>query len=268
VQPAINLKNLIKHSRICYCSEFNSRWLAQKPAIETERKEQAMTRTIKLLVLTLAISALGTAAAQAEPALFTAAVGANETAKGVGEQIGVSTFTLSNGLTMTCATAKGTGQALSKGPSFEKITIEAFGETCHVVIAGLTKPITITPNGCGGVFTAKTEAGKFTADQEFECPEGKGIEVHVYNKVASHTETLCTYEIPPQTHPSEGELINKVGTPSDIVAAGTVKNIKVKRLSGPLSICGPEESTATAKGEITIRATNEAGEFVNGAVSG
>lgn len=226
-----------------------------------------MTRTMKLLGLVLVVSALGTSAAKAEPALFTAAVGANETAKGVGEQIGVSTFTI-NGLTMTCATANGTGKALSKGPSFEKVTIEAFGETCHVVIAGLTKPITITANGCAAVFTAKTEAGKFTADQETECPEGKGVEVHVYNKAASHTETLCTYEVPPQSHPSEGELINKVGTPSDIIAAGTVKNIKVKRLSGPLSICGPEESTATAKGEITIRATNEKGEFVAAAVSG
>ncbi len=228
-----------------------------------------MTRTTKLFgLILLAVLALGPTVAKAEPALFTASVGAAETAKGDGEQIGVSTFTLSNGLTMTCATANGTGKALSKGPSFEKVTIEAFGETCHVVIAGLTKSITITANGCGIIFTAKTEAGKFTGDQETECPKGKGVEVHVYNSKTAHTETLCTYEIPPQSHPSQGELINKAGTPSDVLATGTVSGIVMKKLFGAPAICGGEESTAVAKGEITIRATNEAGEFVNAAVSG
>lgn len=235
-----------------------------------------MTRTLKLFGLgLLVVSALSVTVANAEvssPAVFTASVGAGETAKGVGEQIGTSEFKIGTLPPMTCATAKGSGKALSKGPSFEKVTIEAFGETCHVVLPLIgTKGITITANGCAAVFIATTTETKgvksFTADEETECPPGKGVEVHVYNN-AAHTETLCTYEIPPQNHGSEGKLENKAGTPTDVVAAGTVKGITVKRIAGIESLCGPQNNTATATGEITIRATSEAGVFVNGSVSG
>jgi len=231
-----------------------------------------MSRIIKALALSLlAVLALIPAVARAEgtsPGLFTAQVAANETATGIGEQIGVATFTISGLPSMTCTTAKGTGKALTTGPSFEKITVEAVGETCHIVFLGLTKPITITSNGCAAVFTAKTTGGGFSAEEESECPPGKAVEVHVYNN-AAHTETLCTYEVPPQSHGTERELVNNTAaTPDDVVAKGTVSGITVKNKK-PGGFCGSSENmTATAKGEITIRATDEKGQFVNASVSG
>lgn len=229
-----------------------------------------MTRNLKALglalVAALALGAMTASGASASPALFTANVPAGQTASIDGSQVGVNTFTL-NGLALTCATATANGKAITAGTSSTYVTLTpAFG-TCHVVVAGLTKLVTVTTNGCGYTFNATKNTGgfKFSADLTIECPT-KPIEVHVYNAAVSEATTLCTYDIGHQTVNDKIELTNEAGAPSDVLAH---VNVPVTAHNTILSaLCGQNTfEPAIYHGTVTLRATDEAGNFVNASVS-
>ncbi len=266
-------------------------------ATQTKRKDSKMSRKLKALGLALmavfAIGAVASSAASAEvtkSGLFTASVGAAEQAKIDAEQVGVNTFTI-NGLSLTCGTVTLTGNPVTtkaspeqdivegnkKGPESTDVTLApTFGpNNCHVVIAGLTKTITVTTNGCAFVLDAKTTETKGvvsnTALSTLECPTGKKIEVHIYSTTATETTTTCTYDIEPaaNTTVSGITLDNKVNTPgsaNDILA--TIKEGSTWQNTVPSAVCGQNATeTGVYAGEITIRATNEAGSFVDASVS-
>lgn len=229
-------------------------------------------RALCIAVMAIAgLCAMGGSSAAADgnsPAVFTASVGATETARGDGEQITPAIFTI-NGLSVTCSTVTGTGEALELGPEFSKIRAVPTFSGCHIVVFGITKLVTVTTNGCSYVSEAQTtESGAFTANVTVECPKLKSIEVHVYNSATSETQTLCTYDVIPQGPlVPEGTLTNHEGAPNDIVVNASVQTTVRNTIRS--SICGQNETeTSVTKGEGTIRGTNESGQFVNVAVSG
>ncbi len=259
-----------------------------------------MIRNLKALgfalVAVFAMSAVASSMASAETTksgLFTAKVGANELAGIDAEQVGltVNTFTL-NELKLTCATVTLAGhpvktkggtesdkvEADTKGPESTDVRLNpVFGpNNCHVVIAGLTKTVTVTPNGCSFVFDATTTETKGvisnTALNTVECPSGKKIEVHVYSTASTEATTICTYDVEEKvantTQPGI-TLVNKVNTPTaadDILA--TVKvNVSVNNTIISAA-CGPNATEpAVYEGEVTVRATDEAGNFVDASAS-
>ncbi len=258
-----------------------------------------MIRKLKALGLALmavfAIGAVASSTASAEvtsPGLFTFNVGANELAEIHAEQVGISTITVNN-RSITCTTVTFTGNPVktkaspnqdevegnTKGPQSTDITLTpTFGPSnCHDVIAGLTKTVTITTNGCAFVLDAKTTVtGVVTSNTALttvECPVTKKIEVHVYSTAGTEVGTTCTYDIEAKaaniTRPGI-ILDNKVNTrvsPNDILATATVEGLEVNNTIVS-AVCGPNSTeNIVFHGEITIRATNEAHQFVDTSVS-
>ena len=260
-----------------------------------------MIRNLKALGLALvavfAMSAVVSSVASAEvtsPGLFTANVGANVQATIDGEQEGINLFTV-NGLALTCGTVTLTGHPVktkaevppthesvlegnTKGPSSTDVTLlPKFGpNNCHVVVAGLTKTVTVTENGCGFVFDAKktVTAGvtSYAAVATVECPVGKKIEVHVYSTAAGEGTTTCTYDIEAiaaNTTMPGITLTNKVNQPTsvnDVTADISVKTTVNNTIKS--AVCGQNATEiATYEGNATLRATNEASVFVDASVS-
>lgn len=225
-----------------------------------------------IVVVAMGIGAIGASSAAAEetlPAVFTANVGAGETAKGDGSQIGTALFTIPGLPAVTCTTVSGHGEALELGPEFKKLRAFPEFSGCHVVLAGLTKLVTVTTNGCSSLSeAATTESGEFTANVTVECPVGKKIEIHVYGGASSETSTLCTYDISPQGPLTpKGTITNKTGTPNDVEIEASVETQVTNTIQG--GVCGSGGTvTATSSGKGTVRGTNEFGEFVNVSISG
>ncbi len=259
-----------------------------------------MIRKLKALGLALvavfAVGAVASSVASAEvtkAGLFTFNVGANEQAEIHAEQVGatVNTFTM-NGLALTCGTVNLTGNPVktkaspnqdevegnTKGPQSTDITLTpTFGpNNCHMVVAGLTKTVTVTTNGCAFVLDAKTTETKGvvsnTALTTVECPAGKKIEIHLYSTAATETTTTCTYDIDPAANTTVPgiTLDNKVNTPTaanDILATVKLEGITLNNTIVN-AVCGPNATEKiTYEGEITIRATNAVSEFVDASVS-
>lgn len=240
-----------------------------------KRKEaNEMTRNLKVLGLALvaamALSAVVASAASAAAAKFTAdTVPAGTTATVKGEQSGVNTFTLTSGLTLTCAVATAEGPAVTKGPESTEVSLTPKYETCHVVVAGLTKAVTVTVNGCTYEFNAtKNTGGKpFGADLTIKCPAGKQIEIHVY-KNKEHVNVECTYDLGHQLINNQIELTNQVvaGANNDDILAhvnatvtltNTIKN----------AVCGQSDiETAVYAGTFTLKAFNGVNQ-VDGTIS-
>ncbi len=254
-----------------------------------------MIRNLKALGLALvavfAMSAVASSMASAEvtkPGLFTFGVAATELSELHAEQVGATpdTFTL-NGLALTCGTVTLTGnpvktkaspnedivEANTKGSSSTDITLTPTYDKCHVVIAGLTKTITVTTNDCSFVFDAKTTETKGvvsnTALTTIECPAGKKIEIHIYSTAGTEVGTTCTYDVEAtaaNTTLPGIKLDNKVNTPAsadDILATIKVEGIEVNNTIKS-AVCGQNAiEKATYDGEDTIRATNEAHAFVD-----
>lgn len=241
-----------------------------------------MMRILKTFGLTLgAVLALGaglTSMASAESigqetAAFTSNLGAAETGKLDAEQTvsGKDRFTV-NGLSLTCMTAKLNGIAPEPGPSVHTFNATPTYEECHVVIAGLTKLVTVTTNGCEYQFHAVTTLTKNTATSSdpavtvtLICPVGQKLEIHVYTKAASEAETQCTYDVTPG---DLGTIVfdNVAGSPDHLLATPNLTFNVHNTIKS--AVCGPNEiESSKYTGEDTVRATSEAGGFVNLTIS-
>lgn len=229
-----------------------------------------MTRNLKslgvALMSALALGAVMVSPALASPAVFTANVPAGVTAKIHGGQVGVNTITFT-GLALTCTKVTATGQAVTAGASSTEITVTPEFETCHVVVAGLTKIATVTHNGCNFKLNAtKNTSGKpFSADFTVECPS-KPIEIHIYNAAASEATVLCTFDLGHQTITDQIELTNISGSPDDVLAHLNVPLTVHNTL--PSAVCGQATNEpATYHGTLTLQATDGLSNFVNLTVS-
>lgn len=234
--------------------------------------------TILALAMTsaLALTALSatTAGAETISAYFEANVTDGETMAVDGEQIGNNTITLGPLPSVTCTTIKYNGAATTEGPAPEEVVISPQYEGCHLVAPLIgTRTVTVTMNGCTVGFKAtgtvtESETEHLNADSSIGCPEGEQIEIHVYNTSNSNdsgASVLCTYDIGPQSGLSGITLTNKVNTPTsvdDVLADFNISSINVINTTAG-GLCGNEGQTATYKGEATLRATNEASEYID-----
>jgi len=228
------------------------------------------------LVASFALSAVVASAASAETAHFTVeGIGVGQTAGAAGGQVGTNTFTV-NGLALQCTTATVTGKALSTGPEPSTVTLEPKYEGCKVLVAGLTKLVTVTTNGCAYIFqaTKKTPVGApkpFSADLTIECPKTgpEKIEIHVYSTASSEGTTTCTYDVTPhQTITGLIELTNEpAATPDDILAHINV-SFPVHNTFPGVSVCGPNPiETATYHGTFTLQGLSAGGVPVHTTIS-
>lgn len=249
-----------------------------------------MTRylTISGLVLAaaLALVVLSTTPAGAVeektlPAYFaTEGISSEETVKLDGEQIGsATTLTVGSQPPLTCSSIKYSGAFAFTGPvSEEEVPITPEFTTCHVISSFFgTRTATVALNGCTlriepTATVTESEAVDHLGDTDIACPEGKTIEITVFNTASSNdekVEPLCKYTVSAQSNLPGITFTNKVNTPSsanDIVADFNIGSIKVTRTSGSIFFCGAAEQTATYKGEATLRATNAVGGYVDALV--
>ena len=105
-------------------------------------------------------------------------------------------------------------------------------------------PATVTMNGCDYTLEATS---KTTGQVTIKCPEGKQIEVHLYENATKHAENkpLCTYDIKPQGPLSSiGIDTNNVGTATEDLTL-TLKIEKIQTLStiGSAIVCGIASGT-------------------------
>jgi len=211
-----------------------------------------ISKVLGVLLLALLVSSTTTAIASGEvssPAEFT--IQPVFTA----EQVGTNSLTIAGLPQFTCGSVTARGSGPTEGYSSETLTLAPTYGTCHIVLLGITKPVTITTNGCAFVFTATTTETKgvkaFTAHTNIECPTEKQIEIHVYNNVG-HTEVICTYDIKAQTNLTEITLTNnEAAIPNDLNADFNVSGIAVQTTI-PGGVCG-NGTTATYKGTQTIQ---------------
>jgi hypothetical protein len=203
-------------------------------------------------------------------------VEAEETAAIDGEQMGAPAILVIGGLApLTCFSVKYNGEFGNSGSaSDEPMTIRPEYGSCHVFSALGTRTVTVTMNGCTyqiepTATRTESEQEHFLGQTDIVCPEGKVIEVHVFNTgIPTHegASTLCTFDIPAQSNLPGVTFTNKINTPisvDDLVADFNLGAIKVTKTTGSEPNCGPPEPVAFYKGEATLRATNEVGEFVN-----
>ncbi len=158
-----------------------------------------------VLIAVLALSAFAAAAAQASTPIESelAVPATNVDTKDVtGTEDGkLARFTI------------GTGALFIECTESNQLTVTPFTKSTTTATAtphfekcfrnGLTTvPVTVTHNGCTLTLTATPPSGGVTlGDVTIDCPEGKTIEVHVYESAAAHTanKSFCTYTIGPQT---------------------------------------------------------------------
>jgi hypothetical protein len=224
-----------------------------------------MIRNLKALglalVAVLAMSAMAASAAQAETADFSAA---EYPAHIDGVTDGFNTFEM-GGLKLTCE-AKGTAE-LKEESSELTATVEY--HTCHVVVLGVTFPITVDMNECHYLFTAGTYAptetngaGAAHGTVHITCPEKKQIEITVFKAGGAHTpeNIRCTIDVAAQT-PTEGS-IDYFNETTESVMAVTLQatEVKVKATKTATGSLCPEtkEETATYNGSVWVKATNKA----------
>ncbi|HYJ21922.1 MAG TPA: hypothetical protein VEW07_07865 [Solirubrobacterales bacterium] len=130
---------------------------------------------------------------------------------------------------------------------------------------GLTAvPATVTVNGC----TFKLHATTKTEGQAtVVCPEGKQIEVHVYENHTKHTENkpICTYDIAAQgpiTGAKLGVINSGAANEGISVNLAELAKFNVTSTMGPLSVCGVNgtsghaATTGSLRGEYHVTGTS------------
>lgn len=211
---------------------------------------------------------------ETRPGLFTINIPAGIRAAADGTYVAPHKWKL-NGLSLTCATTKYSGEALTVGPSSTETKFTPTYETCHVVVAGITKLVTVTPNHCSYTWNATTTTtadGSIDKiiDTEVHCEKaGESIEIHVYNSAASEATTLCTYDIEPQGPLAGITAANKVNTPTsadDIEASVNVTAAAHVTITSAL--CGANAiENIVFEGTLTVQGTSEAGQLVDVSIS-
>lgn len=223
-----------------------------------------MTRTLKVLAVTLCVAALGAvvaSAAQAQTGVLTTAVYPSIV---TGEQQGGVTFDIGAApiQQVTCASNL---DATLFGPT-DPVTFKPTYANC--VSDPAITPVTITMNGCdylvgfGRPGTTGQPATTGTLQASINCPAGQQIEIHVYENPMRHLENIstCTYDIGPQGPVPAGVYHNTMGGGMipDVDATINAKFTARTTIAPGLAPCGGDPVTQhlpiTLTGNYTLRA--------------
>jgi hypothetical protein len=231
-----------------------------------------MTRNLKALGLALvavfAFAAISASAASAETKIHGALQTTPDgTANLVGTEVGGDhVFNVGGGIgSISCTNSEFHGHIAGKTTS---PTITPTYTNCTFTLLGIPRPATVTLNGCQYTLTthAFVDDNNGSGQIHVICPEGKKIEIHVFNN-AAHTELRCTYAVEPQTIDTGNSFENMQNTgPGGTDTVTTIaKNApaKTKKLSGTILQCGGSEFDSSYTGTVETHATNAEGKPVD-----
>jgi hypothetical protein len=196
-----------------------------------------MTRNLKTLPLAIvAVLAMSTAASSAS-----AQTQGKFSSDGPVTLIGTETGVAANALTafgsIKCTGSTLTGHQYNVTPhalissGATTATLTPHYKNCqHFNPEG--HPATVTTNGCDYVLhvgvTAGGKEGTYSTTFDIVCPEGKAIEVHVYNDAITHKEVLCTLKIKAQTGFAGAHVTNTPAS-GDLDITGAIEKVHVER---------------------------------------
>jgi hemin uptake protein HemP len=236
-----------------------------------------MTRNLKALGLALvavfAFAAISASAASAETtetkihgALTTTP---NVTANIIGtEDGGNHRFEVGGGVgTVECEISEFHGHIAGKTTS---PTFTPTYSICSMTLFGTKRPVTVTHNGCNYTLTAHhfTEGDtKGLGQLHLVCPEGKKIEIHVFNDGPPHANLRCTYTVEPQTINTGITFHNKdnagPGGKDTVTIQSLNAPVLTKKSFGTVLQCGGSEFNSAYTGAVEAHATTAAGEPVD-----
>lgn len=199
------------------------------------------------LIAVVALSALTASAAQATGGVTTATYPAFLTGKDVNTKHGTLTrLSIGNGARFVeCTKADLDATIANEGKkSTTTVTVEPTYENCFA--NGLsTVPATVTLNGCDFTLssTALAVKGVTNATAAVMCPEGKQIQIHIYENEAQHKAgvSLCTYDIGPTNNQKLGKITiepGAVGGVEDLTFKLAITEITTNSTIGAAGVCG------------------------------
>ena len=222
-------------------------------------------KTVGLSLITvLVLSAVAASAAHANN-VTAGAYKANLTGKDLGTKAGdFVRLTIGNGARwIECeedsytATLSGPETVITVTPKYNKCFANSL----------TTVPVTVTVNECDYVLEATS---KTTGRASVKCPDGKQIEVHVYESEAAHETltALCTYDIGSSVvgEKKQNQNLEKItiekgssGGVEDMTLKLAITNIQIKSTFGAAGVCGvkgPADTTGTLTGNVTVTGTS------------
>ncbi len=222
------------------------------------------------LIAVLALTGIAAGAAHAETPIMSELASPAVTTLDANDVTGtedgkLARFTIGGGARyIECTAAKQLSNATVIG-SATTVTATPTFEACFS--NGLkTVPVTVTHNGCTFTLTATKENGeqKVFEDLTIDCPEGKSVEVHVYESEAAHAanKSFCTYTIKPQTVAAFAEVTSAGAGATRDITLNMTTGAKLKVVndgtaglaSCALTVGG--EGSGVFSGKITVTGTN------------
>lgn len=142
-------------------------------------------------------------------------------------------------------------------PPLSSFTVQTQSTNCVATIGATKAPATVFANGCDGVthIGETIEPGKWGGTADIVCPLGSQIEIRAYTN-ATHTSTICTVKIPPQTGLTGGYVRNIAN--GDIELGGLGSGIKATK-TGILCGGAGETNNAEVHGNAVVSGTNKEG---------
>jgi hypothetical protein len=253
---------------------------------QAKERNEEMTRNLKVLglalVAMLALGAMTAAAASAQQGVLTS--DRPVTLDGVELGVGVNILTAFGGKT-ECQGSTGTGhragatphEFIESGESEFTLTPHINQETCVFILLGVSRPMTVTMNGCDYVVhigeTSET-ADTYGGTVDLVCPEGQAIDEEIFKAGTprtheAHTNSanlFCTLTVPSQKGLS-GPLVTTDTANGSLQVKGTITGLKMTKHGG--APCGSEQTTENGQFHIsgTVTGTNEAGGATEIAIS-
>jgi len=225
------------------------------------------------LIAVMAMAAMAAPAQAVEKGDFWAAAGATK----IDATGGKSTFVF-GGKELTCPAVTGNAVYKEEGPTLtgENIRYGDANHTCHVVVFGITFPITVDENSCHFTFHAGTytpSEGVSHGSVTIENCENDSITITIWPP-GSHPNPdppECTLHIPEQT--INGITYDNVTTEENKMAVEITPNnapVTTTQTKTEGSFVCPEHlhGNATYNGSVLAKATNDDEEFVDTTVTG
>jgi hypothetical protein len=218
--------------------------------------KRMLARSVAALVAALALGALATPAAQAEPKTFHAEI-ENFALKATENT--AQTFTFEAGK-VECAKSTLTGTEVAKTTG--ELTLDAEYSNCNSFFGKSSAKFDM--NGCDYRFTLNPKTGTPTLGQfHFLCPVNKKIEITVGLEGSEGSPAICTITIVQQELPN---LLYTSGGEGNMRHVGAGLNVREMSYTQDGVFCpgneGKKEKTfakGTYKGEVTLKAFNEGG---------
>ena len=175
-------------------------------------------------------------------------------------------FTTPGGTIVRCTTVGGHATVINNQTEVRATNVSYSG--CSTNIEGTA--VTVTMNGCeylfhGGKTDPLNPEHGIEGEVDLICPEGKVVEIHIYQNAAKHAEgvSLCTLTVPGFKNAKEITYTNTAETKGPPVIPNDF-DLKAVEVPVPYTrhgslLCGAASATAHYHGEITVTGFKDLG---------